>query len=144
MVKIVQEAQVEETPTVREDDIIEMILPIRVKGSRIILEDNFPKNLYLFCRSSFQREGGSLAHPPVLDGTNYAYWKQRMEIYLTTIDKRVWQCVLTGYTPPIKIDEDGVESPKPVRECTNDELDASGYNAKRLNVIVNGVDVFQH
>ena len=97
-----------------------------------------------FVDMSLQREGGSLAHPPVLDGTDYAYWKQMMEIYLTTIDKRVWQCVLTRYTPPIKIDEDGVESPKPVRECTNDELDASGYNAKRLNVTVNGVDVFQH
>ena len=48
------------------------------------------------------------------------------------------------YTSPIKIDEDGVEFPKPVREWTNDELDVSGYNAKGLNVIVNGVDVFQH
>ena len=34
------------------------------------------------------------------------------------------------YTSPIKIDEDGVEFPKPVREWTNDELDAFGYNAK--------------
>ena len=93
---------------------------------------------------SLQREGGSLARPPVLDGTNYAYWKQIMEIYLTAIDERVWQCVLIGYTPPIKIDEDGVASPKPVREWTNDELDASGYNVKGLNAIVNGVNVFQH
>ncbi|KAH9779116.1 hypothetical protein KPL71_007601 [Citrus sinensis] len=93
---------------------------------------------------SLQRDGGSLARPPVLDGTNYAYWKQIMEIYLTAIDERVWQCVLTGYTPPIKIDEDGVASPKPVREWTNDELDASGYNVKGLNAIVNGVNVFQH
>ena len=93
---------------------------------------------------SLQREGGSLAHPHVLDGTNYAYWKQRMEIYLTTIDERVWQCVLKRYTPTIKIDEDGVEFPKPIREWTNDELDAYGYNAKGLNAIVNGVDVFQH
>ena len=48
MVKIVQEAQVEETPTIRKDDIIEMILPIQVKGSRIILEDNFPKVIDMF------------------------------------------------------------------------------------------------
>ena len=67
-----------------------------------------------------------------------------MEIYLTAIDERVWQCVLTGYTPPIKIDEDSVESPKSVREWTNDELDASRYHAKGLNAIVNGVDVFQY
>ena len=67
-----------------------------------------------------------------------------MEIYLTTIDERVWQCVLTGYTPPIKIDKDGVESPKPIREQTNDKLDASEYNAKGLNTNVNGVYVLQH
>ena len=67
-----------------------------------------------------------------------------MKIYLTAIDERVWQYVLTGYIPPIKIDEDGVASPKSIREWTNDELDASGYNAKGLNAIVNGVDVFQH
>lgn len=37
-----QETQVEETPIVLEDDIVETILPIQVEGSRIILENNFP------------------------------------------------------------------------------------------------------
>ena len=41
---------------------------------------------------SLQREGGSLACPPVLDGTNYSYWKQMMEIYLTSIDGRSLAC----------------------------------------------------
>ena len=52
--------------------------------------------------------GGSLAHPHVLDGTNYDYWKQMMEIYLTTFNERAWQCIRTGYTPPTIIDEDVV------------------------------------
>lgn len=38
-----QETQVEETPIALEDDIVETILPIQVEGSRIILENNFPK-----------------------------------------------------------------------------------------------------
>ena len=42
------------------------------------------------------------------------------------------------------MDEDGVESLKPVKEWTNDEFDAFGYNAKGLNAVVNGVDVFQY
>ena len=58
------------------------------------------------------------------------------------INERVWQCVLTWYTSPTITDEHAVESPKPARECTNDKLDVFGYNAKRLNAIVNGVDVF--
>ena len=49
-----------------------------------------------------------------------------------------------SHDTPIKIDKDIVESPKPVREWTNDELDAFGYNTRGLNAIVNGVDVFQH
>ena len=93
---------------------------------------------------SLQIEGDSLARPPVLDETNYAYWKQRMEIYLMAIDERVWQCVFIGYTPPTRTGKDGAESPKSVREWANDELDAYRYNAKGLNAIVNGVDVFQH
>ena len=60
---------------------------------------------------NLQWEGGSSVHTPVLDGMNYACWNQRMEIYLTTIDERVWSCVLTRYTPLTKIDKDGVESP---------------------------------
>ena len=67
-----------------------------------------------------------------------------MGIYLTVIDERVWQCIFTRYTPPSKIDEYGVESPKPVEEWSNYKLDASRYNAKGLNAIVNRVDVFQH
>ena len=67
-----------------------------------------------------------------------------MKIYLTTIDETVLWCILTGYTPPTKIDEDGVESSKRVREWTNYEPYAYEYNANGLNVIVNRVDVFQH
>ena len=59
----------------------------------------------------------------------------RMGIYLTVIDERVWQCVLTRYTPPTKIDEDGVESPKPVKEWSNNELDASRYMQKDLMLL---------
>ena len=46
--------------------------------------------------------------------------------------------------PPKSIDENSVGSPKPVKKRSNDELDASPYNAKGFNAIVNGVDVFQH
>ena len=63
---------------------------------------------------------------------------------MTAIDERVWQCVLTGYAVPTRIDEHGVESLKPIREWTNDELNASRYNRKGLNAIINGVDVFQY
>ena len=67
-----------------------------------------------------------------------------MEIYLTAIFEIVWQCVRTRYISPIKIDKDGVEFLKPVKEWTNDELNVSRYNAKGLTDIVNGDDMFQH
>lgn len=93
---------------------------------------------------NFQINVGSLACLPVLDRTNYAYWKQMMEIYLTAIEERFQQCILTRYTPPTKTNENSVESPKTVREWSNNELNASRYNAKGLNTIVNEVDISQY
>ena len=63
-------------------------------------------------------------------------------IYPTTINERVWQCELIGYTPPTRTDEDVIESLKSVREWTNNELHAFGYNAKWLNTIVNELMCF--
>ena len=40
--------------------------------------------------------------PPLLDGTNYAYWKVIMIAFLRAIDDEVWD-VVEGYTKPIVV-----------------------------------------
>lgn len=33
-----------------------------------------------------QMKGGLLVRPPLLKGTNYVYWKERMRIFIQTLD----------------------------------------------------------
>ena len=45
-------------------------------------------------------KGQSLIITPLFDGTNYAYWKVRMRVFLQFLDENVWQAVETGQTKP--------------------------------------------
>ena len=38
--------------------------------------------------------------PPLFDGTNYAYQKVRMRVFLQSLDEKVWQAVEIGWTKP--------------------------------------------
>ena len=46
--------------------------------------------------------GQSLIILPLFDGTNYAYWKVRMRVFLQSLDEKVWQPVEIGWTKPIE------------------------------------------
>ena len=45
--------------------------------------------------------------PPLLDGSNYDYWKSRMSAFLKSIDSRTWKAVLKGWEHPVVLDADG-------------------------------------
>ena len=53
------------------------------------------------------KEGGSTSCHPLLDGTNYGYWKVRMHAFIKSIDEKAWRSVLQGWKPPTKIDVEG-------------------------------------
>ena len=42
--------------------------------------------------------GQSLIIPLLFDGTNYAYWKVYMRVFLQSLDEKVWQAVEIGWT----------------------------------------------
>ena len=42
----------------------------------------------------------SLNAPPYFDGSNYAFWKVRMRVFLCSIDESVWDAVDIGWTRP--------------------------------------------
>ena len=44
--------------------------------------------------------GQSLLIPPLFDGTNYAYWKVRMNVFLQALGEQVWQAVEVGWIKP--------------------------------------------
>ena len=84
------------------------------------------------------REGSSTSRPPLLDGTNYSYWKAKMRAFLKSIDERVWQAVVKGWKPPTIVTDDKI-TPKDVSDWDKVEYDNCGWNSKAINAIFNGV-----
>ena len=50
--------------------------------------------------------GQSLIIPLLFDGTNYAYWKVRMRVFLQSLDEKVWQAIEIGWTKPKEVPTD--------------------------------------
>ena len=84
------------------------------------------------------REGSSTVRPPLLDGTNYPYWKAKMRAFLKSIDERVWLAVINGWTPPTVITGE-VTVLKPISAWDRVDYDNCGWNNKVMNAIYNGV-----
>ena len=77
-------------------------------------------------------EGQSIVRPPAFNG-EYMYWKNRMKIFLKTID--AWNIVETGFrTPTIIVDNQEVE--KPINQWTDLENKLHNSNAKVMNSIL--------
>src|ERR1044072_2188549 len=90
------------------------------------------------------KEGGSVSRPPVLDGTNYDYWKARMTALLKSIDNKTWRAIVKGSTPPVN-KTTGESSTttleyKKEEDWTKEEEEEALANSKALNAIFNGVD----
>ena len=73
--------------------------------------------------------GQSLLIPPLLDETNYAYWKVCMKVFLQALGEQVWQAVEVGW---IKLKEASVDWD----EAT---IIAANFNSRALNAFFCGV-----
>ena len=80
--------------------------------------------------------------PPMLDGTNYDYWKSRMTAFLKSIDSKTWKAVLKCWEHPVVLDVDGNRTTllKPEEEWSTAEDELALGNSKALNTLFNGVD----
>ncbi|VFQ66070.1 unnamed protein product [Cuscuta campestris] len=47
-------------------------------------------------------EGQSTSRPPLFDGTNYMYWKERMRIYIRSTNFQLWLVIKNGEETPMK------------------------------------------
>ncbi|MCI52348.1 gag-pol polyprotein, partial [Trifolium medium] len=56
---------------------------------------------------NMDKEGGFVNRPPLLDGSNYDYWKSRTVAFLKSIDNKTWKSVVRGWEHPKVIDKDG-------------------------------------
>ena len=73
----------------------------------------------------------SLNAPPYFDGSNYAFWKVRMRVFLCSIDETVWDVVDIGWTRP--------EAAKSTWDKA--AFKATNANSKALNSIFCGVSL---
>ena len=73
-----------------------------------------------------------MVRPPLLDGSNYSFWKARMRSFLKSIDEKVWQSVMNGWTEPT-ITVDGVTIPKPIDKWDTTDYQNSSWNSKAIN-----------
>ena len=73
--------------------------------------------------------GQSLLIPPLFDGTNYAYWKVRMKVFLQALGEQVWQAVEVGWIKPKEVLVDWDE----------ETIKAANFNSRALNALFYGV-----
>ena len=73
--------------------------------------------------------GHSLIIPPLLDGTNYAYWKVHMKAFLQSLDEKVWQAVEIGWTKPTEAPTDWDDA----------KIKATNFNSRALNALFSAV-----
>ena len=73
--------------------------------------------------------GQSLLIPPLFDGTNYAYYKVHVKVFLQALGKKVWQAIEVGL---IKTKE----APVDWDEAT---IKVANFNSRALNALFSGV-----
>ena len=78
-------------------------------------------------------EGQSISRPPYFDGTNYTYWKERMKIFIQSIDYKLWLVIKNGPTMPKKM-VDGKEVEKREEEFSDEDMKKMEQNAKAKNI----------
>ncbi|VFQ87125.1 unnamed protein product, partial [Cuscuta campestris] len=79
-------------------------------------------------------EGQSTTRPPLFDGTNYTYWKERMRIYIQSTNFLLWRIIKNGEDVPMKkVEETNV--PKTENEYDAQDIKKVENNAKAINII---------
>ncbi|KAK2452208.1 gag-protease polyprotein [Trifolium repens] len=84
-------------------------------------------------------EGGTVGRPPLLDGTNYDYWKSRMMAFLKSMDSQTWKAVIKGWEHPVMR---GTTELKPEENWSKKEDELALANNKALNALFSGVDKY--
>ena len=83
-------------------------------------------------------EGASINRPPLFTSDNYALWKVRMEIFMGSVDRGIWEAVQNGLYIP-KITVGGVEVEKSYFDCTVEENRRAQFDFKARNIILSAL-----
>ena len=73
--------------------------------------------------------GKSLLIPSLFNGTNYAYWKVCMKVFLQALGEQVWQAVEVDWIEPKEVPVDWDDA----------TIIAENFNSRALNALFYGV-----
>lgn len=77
--------------------------------------------------------GNFVSRPPCFDGSNYAHWKARMEIFLNSMDWAIWDIIEMGWTTPVEeVVVNGVKTTMPLPYATEGPKNFRSANGKHL------------
>jgi len=79
-------------------------------------------------------EGAFINRPPLFTSENYPLWKVRMQIFLESVDRGIWDAVLNGPFVPVKVVNE-VQEPKSFAQWIADENRRAQYDVKARNII---------
>ncbi|XP_050895373.1 uncharacterized protein LOC127101991 [Lathyrus oleraceus] len=88
------------------------------------------------------KEGGFVNKPPIMNGTNYDYWKAHMVAFLKSMDRKTLKEVIKVWKDPVVKDIDGKDTTnlKPGKEWSKEEDELALGNSKALSALFNRVD----
>ncbi|XP_057734151.1 uncharacterized protein LOC130949454 [Arachis stenosperma] len=80
-------------------------------------------------------EGQSSNRPPFFNGKNYNYLKEKMKIFVQSVNYNIWKIILNGPHVPTKTGADGVVTPKIEAEWNDEDEKKIELNAKVINLL---------
>ncbi|XP_016191848.1 protein CROWDED NUCLEI 4-like [Arachis ipaensis] len=95
------------------------------------MANNMSSNIVAFTLT----EGQFNNRPPYFNGSNYSYWKERMRIFVQSIDYNIWKIILNGPDVPTKQNADGEVAAKEDSEWIEEEKKKVELNAKAINLM---------
>ena len=83
--------------------------------------------------------GPSYTRPPFFYGTDYAYWRNKMEMFLDSEDVNLWDIIKEGWSPPTKKDNEGNEMTIPRKQWSDEQSKANLRNRKTITILYCGL-----
>ena len=83
--------------------------------------------------------GPSYTRPPFFDGTDYAYWRNKMEMFLDSEGVNLWDIIEEGWSPPTKKDAQGNEVTILRKEWSDEQTKANLRNRKAITILYCGL-----
>jgi len=88
-------------------------------------------------------QGRSTVTPPLSKGTNFAYWKNLMQMFIKTEDYELWNIITKGpYVPMTTVDGKSIK--KNEDQYTQEDFAKPSKNCKAIHILYCGLDANEY